>query len=616
MPDEDVDDAAEAGLPIESPAEPTLEILRHSAAHLMASAVVELFPGAQYDVGPPISDGFFYNFRLPDGATFSEDDLGRIEQRMREKARRRIPFSREVMRRDEARRLFDELGQPFKVDIIDRIPADVDSVGIYRTGDFVDLCRGPHVADTGRLEAVKLLRVAGVYWRGDERNEQLQRVYGTAWFDQQQLDAHMERLAEAERRDHRRLGRELDLYSVTDELGGGLVLWHPNGGLMRGLIEDHWREAHRAGGYDLVYSPHIALRSLWETSGHVDFYADNMYAPMLIDDRPFQLKPMNCPFHILIYKGHTRSYRDLPLRYSELGTVYRYERSGVLHGLLRVRGFTQDDAHIFCRPDQIEEEIGRVVDFSLEMFHTFGFEDIIFSVSTKPEKAVGSEDDWRRAEAALENQLRVRGLEYRLNPGDGAFYGPKIDVTVGDALGREWQCATIQFDFNEPERFRLEYVAEDGSRQRPVMVHRALLGSMERFFGILVEHYAGDFPLWLCPVQLEVVPVQDNVPEVMDYAHAIAVRARQAGLRAQVSERPGERMQARIREAERRRVPYVVVVGRKDVERGDDVVRVRDTRLPAEQATRDVAVGELVESLRAEAAKRGPEAAPPRRAVV
>jgi threonyl-tRNA synthetase len=426
----------------------------------------------------------------------------------------------------------------------------------------------------------------------------------------------MERLAEAERRDHRRLGRELDLYSVTDELGGGLVLWHPNGGLMRGLIEDHWREAHRAGGYDLVYSPHIALRSLWETSGHVDFYADNMYAPMLIDDRPFQLKPMNCPFHILIYKGHTRSYRDLPLRYSELGTVYRYERSGVLHGLLRVRGFTQDDAHIFCRPDQIEEEIGRVVDFSLEMFHTFGFEDIIFSVSTKPEKAVGSEDDWRRAEAALENQLRVRGLEYRLNPGDGAFYGPKIDVTVGDALGREWQCATIQFDFNEPERFRLEYVAEDGSRQRPVMVHRALLGSMERFFGILVEHYAGDFPLWLCPVQLEVVPVQDNVPEVMDYAHAIAVRARQAGLRAQVSERPGERMQARIREAERRRVPYVVVVGRKDVERGDDVVRVRDTRLPAEQATRDVPVGELVESLRAEAAKRGPEAAPPRRAVV
>ncbi len=614
MPDEDVDDAAEAGLPLESPAEPTLEILRHSAAHLMASAVVELFPGAVYDVGPPISDGFFYNFRLPDGRTFSEEDLGRIEKRMREKARQRIPFIREVMPREEARAMFGAMGQEFKVDIIDRIPPQADSVGIYRTGEFVDLCRGPHVPDTGWLKAVKLLRVAGVYWRGDERNEQLQRVYGTAWFSQEELDAYLERLAEAERRDHRRLGRELDLFSVSEELGGGLVLWHPNGGLVRGIVEDHWREAHRRGGYDLVYSPHIALRTLWETSGHVDFYAENMYAPMVIDDRPFQLKPMNCPFHILIYKGHTRSYRDLPLRYSELGTVYRYERSGVLHGLLRVRGFTQDDAHIFCRPDQIEEEIGRVVDFSVEMFRTFGFEDLRLYVSTKPEKSVGSEDQWRSAEAALENQLRIRGLDYRINPGDGAFYGPKIDVGLLDALGREWQCATIQFDFNEPERFGLEFVAEDGSRQRPVMVHRALLGSIERFFGILVEHYAGDFPLWLCPVQLEVVPVQDNVPEVMEYARGIAERARAAGLRAQVNDKPGERMQKRIREAEMRRVPYVVVVGAKDVERGDDVVRVRDTRLPAEEATREVPVAALVEILAAEASRRGPEAVPPTRA--
>jgi threonyl-tRNA synthetase len=613
MPDELVDDAAEAGLPLESPAEPTLEILRHSAAHLMASAVVELFPGAKYDVGPPITDGFFYNFRLPDGRHFTEDDLATIEKRMREKAQQRIPFTREVMPRAQARQLFTDLDQPFKVDIIDRIPQDADSVGIYRTGEFVDLCRGPHVPDTSWLGAVKLLRVAGVYWRGDERNEQLQRLYGTAWFDDGELQAYLDRLAEAERRDHRKLGRDLDLYSVSEDLGGGLVLWHPNGGLMRGIIEDHWRDAHRNGGYDLVFSPHIALRTLWETSGHVDFYADNMYAPMLIDERPFQLKPMNCPFHILIYKGHTRSYRDLPLRYAELGTVYRYERSGVLHGLLRVRGFTQDDAHLFCRPDQIEEEIGRVVDFSLEMFRTFGFVDVNIYVSTKPEKAVGSEDDWRRAEAALENQLRIRNLQYKVQPGEGAFYGPKIDVGLLDALGREWQCATIQFDFNEPERFQLEFVGEDGERHRPVMVHRALLGSMERFFGVMVEHYAGDFPLWLCPVQCEVVVVQDNVPEVLQLADSLAARLRDAGLRSAVSAKPGERLAQRIRSAELRRVPYVVVVGKNDVAAGGGVLKLRDTRLPADQAVTEVTLDELVARLSAEAELRGPEATPPQR---
>jgi len=614
MPDEEVDDAAEAGLPLEAPAELTLEILRHSAAHLMASAVVELFPGAQYDVGPPITDGFFYNFRLPEGRHFTEDDLGSIEQRMRKKAAQRIPFTREIMGRAQARDMFDAMGQPFKVDIIDRIPAEVGSVGIYRTGDFVDLCRGPHVPDTGALAAVKLLRVAGVYWRGDERNEQLQRLYGTAWFSDEQLAAYMERLAEAERRDHRRLGRELDLYSVSEDLGGGLVLWHPNGGLIRGVIEDHWRDAHRRGGYDLVFTPHIAQRKLWETSKHVDFYAESMYGPMFIDERPYQLKPMNCPFHILIYRNHTRSYRDLPLRFAELGTVYRYERSGVLHGLLRVRGFTQDDSHIFCRPDQIEEEIGGVVDFSLEMFRTFGFADINIYLSTKPDKAIGSDEDWERAEKALANQLVQRNIDFTYNHGDGAFYGPKIDMKVLDTLGREWQCATVQFDFTQPENFELEYIAEDGSRQRPVMVHRALLGSMERFFGILVEHYAGDFPLWLCPVQCEVVVVQDDVPEVLALADGIAARLRAGGLRAAVSARPGERMQARVRAAELRKVPYVVVVGRKDVERGDDVVRVRDTRLPAAEATREMTVAELVEKLQAEAARRGLEAVPPTRA--
>jgi len=601
MPEEVVDDAQEAGPPLETPTRPTLEILRHSAAHLMAAAVVELFPGAQYDVGPPTADGFFYNFRLPEGGTFSEEDLSRIEGRMAELAARRLPFEARTMARDQARKMFADMGQTFKVDIIERMGDQVDVVGIYQTGDFVDLCRGPHVPDSGWLGAVRLLRVAGVYWRGDERNEQLQRIYGTAWFTGEDLDAYLLRLAEAERRDHRRLGRELDLFSVSEELGGGLVLWHPRGGLVRSIIEDHWREAHRAGGYELVYSPHIAQRHLWETSGHVDFYAESMYAPMLIDERPYQLKPMNCPFHILIYKSQTRSYRDLPLRFAELGTVYRYERSGVLHGLLRVRGFTQDDAHLFCRPDQIEAEIGRVVDFCFEMFGTFGFLDVAVYLSTKPDKAQGSDEDWHRAEAALENQLRLRDIAYTVDPGAGVFYGPKIDMKVLDALGREWQCATVQFDFTQPENFALEYVAEDGRQHRPVMVHRALLGSIERFFGVLVEHYAGHFPLWLSPEQCEIVPVQDNVPEVLEYAASLAQQMRAAGLRARVNDKPGERMQARIAHAEVRKVPYIVVVGRKDLERGDDVVNVRDTRHGTKE---DVAVPALVQRLSQEAAER------------
>jgi threonyl-tRNA synthetase len=603
MADDLVDDAAEAGLPLEAPESPTLEILRHSAAHLMAAAVVELFPGAQYDVGPAIQDGFFYNFQLPDGATFSETDLATIEGRMRELVKRRIPFEREVLPRDEASALFAELGQDFKVDIIDRMPDSVDSVGIYRTGDFVDLCRGPHVPHTGLLKAVRLLRVAGVYWRGDERNPQLQRIYGTAWFTKDELDGYLERLAEAERRDHRRIGRDLDLFSVSEELGGGLVLWHPRGGLVRGLIEDHWREAHRRGGYEQVFSPHIAQRTLWETSKHVDFYAESMYSPMDVDGRPYQLKPMNCPFHILIYKDRLRSYRELPIRLAELGTVYRYERSGVLHGLLRVRGFTQDDAHIFCRPDQIEEEIGRVVDFSMEMFRTFGFEEVSIYLSTKPEKAIGSDEQWHGAEAALERQLRIRGIDVVINPGDGAFYGPKIDMKVHDALGREWQCATVQFDFSQPENFGIEYVGEDGERHRPVMVHRALLGSMERFFGVLIEHYAGHFPLWLAPVQCVVAPVQDDNPEVVGLAESLVGRMAAAGLRAEVSAKPGERLGARIRDAKLQRVPYIVVVGAKDVERGDGVVTVEDARRGAKE---DLPVEELVARLRTEVEEKRP----------
>ena len=603
MPDELVDDAAEAGLPLEEPESPTLEILRHSAAHLMAAAVVELFPGAQYDVGPAIQDGFFYNFELPGGATFSESDLGRVEERMRELVKRRVPFQREVLDRAEARTLFAEMGQGFKVDIIDRMPDSVDSVGIYRTGDFTDLCRGPHVRHTGMLKATRLLRVAGVYWRGDERNQQLQRIYGTAWFSKDELEAYMVRLAEAERRDHRRIGKDLDLFSVSEELGGGLVLWHPRGGLIRSLIEDHWREAHRRGGYEQVFSPHIAQRTLWETSKHVDFYAESMYSPMDIDGRPYQLKPMNCPFHILIYKDRLRSYRELPVRLAELGTVYRYERSGVLHGLLRVRGFTQDDAHIFCRPDQIEEEIGKVVDFSMEMFRTFGFDEVSIYLSTKPEKAIGTDEQWQAAEAALERQLRARGIDVVINPGDGAFYGPKIDMKVHDALGREWQCATVQFDFSQPENFALEYVGEDGERHRPVMVHRALLGSMERFFGVLIEHYAGHFPLWLAPVQCVVATVQDDDAAVVDLAESIVARMAAAGLRAEVSAKAGERLGARVRNAKLQRVPYIVVVGGKDVERGDGVVNVEDTRRGTKE---EIAVDELIARLRAEVEEKRP----------
>ncbi|HEY2705891.1 MAG TPA: threonine--tRNA ligase [Candidatus Dormibacteraeota bacterium] len=603
MADDPVDDAAEAGPPLEAPESPTLDILRHSAAHLMAAAVVDLYPGAQYDVGPAIQDGFFYNFQLPGGATLSETELAAVEGRMRELVKKRIPFERELLSREDARALFTDMGQPFKVDIIDRMPDSVDSVGIYRTGDFVDLCRGPHVRDTGMLKATRLLRVAGVYWRGDERNPQLQRIYGTAWFTRDELEAHLERLAEAERRDHRRIGRELDLFSVSEELGGGLVLWHPRGGLVRGLIEDHWREAHRRGGYEQVFSPHIAQRTLWETSKHVDFYADSMYSPMDVDGRPYQLKPMNCPFHILIYKDRLRSYRELPIRLAELGTVYRYERSGVLHGLLRVRGFTQDDAHIFCRPDQIEDEIGKVIDFSMEMFRTFGFEEVSIYLSTRPEKAIGTDEQWQAAEAALERQLRIRGIDIVVNPGDGAFYGPKIDMKVLDALGREWQCATVQFDFSQPENFGIEYIGEDGERHRPVMVHRALLGSMERFFGVLIEHYAGHFPLWLAPVQCTVIPVQDDVPEVVELAGSIVARLAAAGLRGEVSAKPGERMGARIREAKLQRVAYIVVVGKQDVERGDGVVRVEDARRGVKE---DVAVDELVARLRAEVEEKRP----------
>ena len=606
MPEDDVDVAGEGGGLLAAPEHPSLDILRHSAAHLMAAAVCELFPGAQYDVGPATSDGFFYNFRLPGGATFSDDDLAAIEARMHDLARRRIPFQGRMVPRADARRLFEGMGQPFKVDIIDRIPEDVDAVGVYTTGDFTDLCRGPHVADSGTLGAVRLQRVAGVYWRGDERNEQLQRVYGTAWFSQEDLDAHLLRLAEAELRDHRRLGRELDLFSFPEEIGSGLAVFHPRGGLIRKVMEDYSRERHLEGGYQFVNSPHITKKDLFEISGHLDWFADGMFPPMDVDEGThYYLKPMNCPMHILIFKSRMRSYRELPLRLFEFGTVYRYERSGVVHGLTRVRGLTMDDAHIFCTREQLDAELRSLLVFVLDLLRDYGLSDFYLELSTRPPgKAVGSDEEWEEATEALRQVALSMDLRLVMDEGGGAFYGPKISVQAHDAIGRSWQLSTIQVDFQLPQRFAMEYIGVDGERHRPIMIHRALFGSVERFFAVLVEHYAGQFPLWLAATQVAVVPVVDNVQEVLDASRALAVRLRAAGLRVEVDDKPGARMGAKIREAERLKVPYVIALGKRDLERGDDVVKVRDTRRADGEKEREVPVGRLIEELRAEVAEK------------
>ena len=600
-----VDDASEAGTPLDAPPEPTLEMLRHSAAHLMAAAVVELFSGAQYDVGPAIEDGFFYNFRLPDRAHFTDDDLPRIESQMRHLALRKVPFTPEVLSREEARALFERIDQPFKVDIIDRLP-DVARFSLYRTGDFVDLCRGPHVPDSGWLDAIKLLRVAGVYWRGDERNEQLQRVYGTAWFTQEELDAFLQRLVEAERRDHRRIGRELDLFSFPDEIGSGLPVFHPHGGRVRRILEDYSRERHDAAGYEFVTTPHITKSDLFETSGHLQWFAEGMFPPMELDgDTQYYLKPMNCPMHILVYRSRMRSYRELPLRLFEFGTVYRYEKSGVVHGLTRVRGLTMDDAHIFCSREQMTGELTALLDFVLGLLRDFGLTDIQLVLQTRPEgKAVGTDEEWEEATEGLRSAARAMGLSLRVDEGEGTFYAPKISVETRDAIGRAWQMSTVQVDFLLPQRFGLEYIDSDGARHRPIMIHRALFGSIERFFGILVEHYAGEFPLWLAPVQCDLIPVQDDAPAVMTYIRDLAGLFRAAGLRAHIDDRPGERMQARVRASEVRKVPYVVVVGKRDVERGDDVLTLRDNRRGGAQEQMQVA--EIIDRLAAEVRERRP----------
>jgi len=570
-----------------------LEIIRHSTAHLLAQAVKSLYPEAQVTIGPVIEDGFYYDFAFE--RPFTPEDLEAIESKMAELAAAELEVQREVMSRDQAVEYFRSIGEIYKAEIIASIP-EGDEIGVYGQGDFKDLCRGPHVPNTGHLKAFKLTKVAGAYWRGNSDNEMLQRIYGTAWADRKALKAYLKRLEEAEKRDHRRIGQELDLFSVQEGAGGGLVFWHPRGARIRRVMEDYWRDRHIEGGYELLYTPHIALETLWHTSGHTDFYRESMYAPMVEDEQLYQLRPMNCPFHVLIYKDKLRSYRELPIRWGELGTVYRHEMSGALHGLMRVRGFTQDDAHIFCREEQIADEVLGVLDLTLSMLEDFGFERFVINLSTRPEKAVGSEEIWDKATAALKSALESKGLDYVLDEGGGAFYGPKIDVKIEDAIGRQWQCSTIQLDFNLPERFEMEYVAADGERHRPIMIHRALLGSLERFFGVLIEHFAGRFPPWLAPVQAVILNITDRQAE---YAGQIVESLKNQGFRAEADLR-NEKIGFKIREHTLHRVPYLLVVGDRELESGTVAVRSRSG-----EDLGSMALEGFVERLAKEVAMRG-----------
>ncbi len=580
--------------------------IRHSAAHVMAQAVMEMFPGeAKIAIGPPIEDGFYYDFDLPRALT--PEDLEALEKRMREIISGKFAFDREVISADEARDMFAD--QPYKIELIEGLEAggfdeygepieEVPEISIYTQDTFTDLCRGPHVPSTEALnpDGIKLLNVAGAYWRGDENRPMLQRIYGTAWESADALEQYLWKLEEAQKRDHRRLGKELDLFTMSEEIGPGLILWSPKGGMVRKIAEDYCREEHERGGYEFVYSPHIGKSKLWETSGHLDWYQEGMYAPLDIEGQQYYLKPMNCPFHIEIFKSRTRSYRDLPIRYAEWGTVYRYERSGVLHGLLRVRGFTQDDAHLFCRPDQMPQEIDRVLQFSLNILRAFGFEDFQAYLSTRnAEKFAGKPEDWEAPTEALRQALERAEIPYEIDEGEATFYGPKIDIKVRDALGREWQLSTIQFDFNLPERFDLAYVGEDGQDHRPYMIHRALMGSMERFMGVLIEHYAGAFPLWLAPVQAVLIPIADRH---VDYAHDVAGQLGVAGFRAEVDER-SDRMNAKIRDAQLQKIPYMLVVGDREVEANQVAVRVR-----AGDDLGAISIKSLIERLQGEVRRR------------
>ena len=536
------------------------EVYWHSSSHLMAHAVQDIFPEAKFGVGPAIDAGFYYDVDI--NTQLSEDHLKLIEDKMIALSKSDTRFEREELSQQDAIEFFKVKGDQYKVELLSEMDETKEKISIYKEGSFTDLCRGPHLPNPGKIKFVKLLNISGSYWRGDEKNKQLQRIYGITFPKKKMLDDYLFMLEEAKKRDHRKLGKSMDLFSVHEEAGAGLIYWHPKGSRIRLEVEDFWRKAHLENGYELLYSPHMGKSWLWETSGHLGFYKDSMYAGMKVDDQDYYIKPMNCPFHIMIYKTHLRSYRDLPLRWAELGTVYRYEKSGALHGLLRVRGFTQDDAHIFCTDDQMESEIIEVIRFAKYVLGSFGFTEMNYYLSTMPEKAVGEPELWHKAEDSLKKALEKENLPYEVDEGGGAFYGPKIDIKIKDALGREWQLSTIQFDFNLPERFGMTYIGEDGKEHRPFMVHRALLGSIERFFGILIEHYAGEFPLWLAPTQVAIVPISQNY---IEYADSVAKELRKAGIRYEVDER-NEKIGYKIRDWEMQKVSYMLIVGEKEQE--------------------------------------------------
>jgi len=564
-----------------------LEVYRHSSAHLLAAAVLELFPETKLGHGPPTDTGFFYDFYRP--TPFTPEDLQKIEKKMQELVQQDIPYAREFLSRNEGLEKFKGEGDFMKCHFIEQFTKPDEKISIYKTGKFLDFCRGPHIPSTGKIKAFKLLNIAGAYWLGDEKNPQLQRIYGTSFFSKKDLDDFINKQEEAKKRDHRVLGQQLDLFSIQELAGPGLIFWHPKGGIIRKEMEDWMRDQYLKRGYSLVYTPHVARRQLWQTSGHEGYYASNMFDVMELDDAEYRMKPMNCPFHILIYKDSLKSYRDLPVRLGELGTVYRYERSGVMHGLLRVRGFTQDDAHIFCTPEQIEKEIADCVEFARDVLKDFGFDKFQTELSTwnpaDRRNFVGSDEQWNGATHSLEKVLKELNIEYTTIPGEAAFYGPKIDIKLVDAIGRLWQLSTVQFDFNLPQRFGLEYVAEDGSRKQPVMVHRALYGSVERFFGVLIEHYAGAFPVWLSPVQAVMIPISERHAE---YANKVADQLKAVGVRVHVDAR-NEKMNAKIREHAMQKVPFLLVVGDKEAEAGNVNVRTR-----GKEKTEDMPAAEFV----------------------
>src|ERR1700723_1765953 len=573
-----------------------VQVFRHSAAHLLAAAVMELYPDVKLGIGPPIDNGFFYEFVREE--PFTSEDLEKIEAKMHELAAKDIPNERKMIPKPEALELYRQSNQEFKCELVDE-KATEPMVSFYTTGKFLDFCRGPHIPSTGRIKAFKLMNVAGAYWKGQESNAQMQRIYGACFVEQKELDEYLHKLEEAKRRDHRKLGQELDLFSIQEEAGSGLIFWHPKGGIIRREMEDWQRDELTKRGYDLVFTPHVMRLDLWKTSGHANFYRENMFTPIEIEKADYQVKPMNCPGHILTYKSKLRSYRELPVRLAERGTVYRYERSGVLHGLLRVRGFTQDDAHIFCTPSQIESEVEGCVDFAFAVMKNFGFEKFEVELSdwdaTHPENYAGKPEDWQRATAALANTMDRMNIPYKKIEGEAAFYGPKIDIKLIDAIGRPWQLGTVQFDFNLPARFKLEYIADDGAKHQPLMVHRALLGSVERFFGILIEHYAGAFPLWLAPVQVEICPVSEKV---IDYAKHVQETLKNHNIRVHLDDR-NEKLPAKIRDAQLQKIPYMLIVGAKEAEAATVSVRHRSK---GDQGPKPLA--EVVAALQAEITNR------------